>query len=94
MNHELRKSKNKYLLERTDRDNFWGDGKNHDGGNNLGKLLMDLRNKKINDNFNYNVYPVSGIAMVVSRYMENDYLNMIYYVINHIQGVIRVHYLE
>ena len=38
-------SKNKYIVEMNDKDEFWGWGKNHDGQNNLGKIWMKLRSE-------------------------------------------------
>eukprot|EP00339_Tiarina_fusa_P019077 CAMPEP_0117035394 /NCGR_PEP_ID=MMETSP0472-20121206/25136_1 /TAXON_ID=693140 ORGANISM="Tiarina fusus, Strain LIS" /NCGR_SAMPLE_ID=MMETSP0472 /ASSEMBLY_ACC=CAM_ASM_000603 /LENGTH=195 /DNA_ID=CAMNT_0004744843 /DNA_START=129 /DNA_END=716 /DNA_ORIENTATION=- len=39
----LLKTKDKLLIEHTANDNFWGDGGNGSGRNNLGKLLMKVR---------------------------------------------------
>lgn len=36
-------TENKTLVERTDIDGYWGDGKDGKGGNRLGNLLMQLR---------------------------------------------------
>ncbi|MCZ2356771.1 MAG: NADAR domain-containing protein [Bacteroidia bacterium] len=38
-------TENKILVERTDFDNFWGDGKDGKGKNRLGRLLMRLRSE-------------------------------------------------
>jgi predicted NAD-dependent protein-ADP-ribosyltransferase YbiA (DUF1768 family) len=34
---------NKTLVERADNDSYWGDGKDGNGRNRLGELLMQLR---------------------------------------------------
>lgn len=39
----LMASRGKYLVEHTARDNFWGNGGNGSGRNELGKILMKLR---------------------------------------------------
>lgn len=39
----LMDTKDLYLSERTDKDPYWGDGKDGKGQNNLGKLLMEIR---------------------------------------------------
>lgn len=36
---------NKELIENSPIDSFWGWGKDHKGENQMGKILMDLRNK-------------------------------------------------
>ena len=44
--NDLIHSGNTYLLERTDRDAFWGDGSGGIGQNKLGLLLIELREHK------------------------------------------------
>lgn len=39
----------KIIVERSDSDLYWGDGKNNEGKNRLGCLLMELREQIIND---------------------------------------------
>lgn len=46
----LRASGNAILVERSDKDSFWGDGPNGDGLNMLGKLWMELREKYMKAN--------------------------------------------
>ena len=41
----LLKTKEKYIVEKTKYDDFWGNGKNGQGKNILGKLLMHLRDE-------------------------------------------------
>ena len=43
----LKDTGNAPLVERTDTDSFWGDGKNRRGQNQLGQLLMKIRSEPI-----------------------------------------------
>ncbi|MGI2146611.1 GTP cyclohydrolase II RibA [Shewanella frigidimarina] len=51
-------SGDRYLVEYTTNDSYWGDCGDGSGANHLGKLLMSLRTEFTSDNFNY--YSITG----------------------------------
>ncbi|WP_082707282.1 GTP cyclohydrolase II RibA [Shewanella frigidimarina] len=55
---KLVSSGERYLVEYTTNDSFWGDCGEGTGTNHLGKLLMSLRTEFTSDNFNY--YSITG----------------------------------
>lgn len=51
LQEHLLRTKDAYLVEHTSRDRYWGDGGNGSGQNNLGKILMELRQEFSVDTF-------------------------------------------